>query len=72
MNDASVSDPYVVSLLVTHENGSVSGLAADVAYDVAVDGMEVVAKQQVNVWTGLGQSQKTKFQTFVDNIVGSL
>ena len=43
MTEASASDPYVRSLLVTYEHGSVSDLFADVAYDVAVDGIVATA-----------------------------
>lgn len=69
MTSASASDPYVASMLVTHTNGSVSGLAADIAYDVQVDGMTVTVKKQVNVWAELSENKKNQFQTFVNGIL---
>ena len=69
MTQATVSDPYVVSLLVTYENGSVSGLAADVAYDVQVGEMEVITKQQVDAWALFNAGDIMKFKALLAKIL---
>ena len=69
MTQATVSDPYVVSLLVTYENGSVSGLAADVAYDVQVGEMEVITKQQVDAWALFNAGAIRKFKALLAKIL---
>ena len=72
MPEASVTDPYVVTLLISYDEGDVSELFADIAFDVSVNGMEVIAKKQVDAWELFNEGDKIKFKMLIAKVLESV
>ena len=71
MAEAIVSDPVVGALQIEYENGSVSGVSADVAYHIQVDGLSTKVSKRVDAWGLLNSNQKSAYQAWMGLIAES-
>lgn len=72
MTDATVHTPYVKNLHIEYIDGSVSGLTADVSWNITVDIDDLttqVQMQNVDVWGLLTANQKSALQTLANKII---
>jgi len=68
----TVSSPVAERLLVATTGGAVSGLQAEVLWDVSFEDLDQGMRKTVDVWDLLTQGQKNQFQNIVDDILDSL